>query len=83
MGGVFGGSKPSAPAVQQAPAPTVAATPPPPEEVAEAPAINEGAKRKNANNSKRKGTSALRIDLSIGGGDMGGGGGTSGLSIPR
>ena len=31
----------------------------------------------------KKGTSALRIDLNLGGGNMGGAGGTSGLSIPR
>ena len=61
MGGIF--DKPSKPKVVEAPAPTVAATPPPPEE--------------------RKGTSALRIDLNLGGGNMGGAGGTSGLSIPR
>ena len=81
MGVIF--DKPSKPKVVEAPAPTVAATPPPPEETAEAPVINEGNKRKNQADSKRKGTSALRIDLNLGGGNMGGAGGTSGLSIPR
>ena len=70
MGGIF--DKPSKPKVVEAPAPTVAATPPPPEETAEAPVINEGNKRKNQADSKRKGTSALRIDLNLGGGNMGG-----------
>lgn len=69
--------------VQQVKAPTVAATPPPPEDVAEAPVVNEGQKRKTANESRRRGTSALRIGLTLGGGDMGGGNGSSGVSIPR
>ena len=80
MGGIFGGSKPK---VQQVQAPVVAAAAPEPEETAEAPVVDEGAKRKTENRAKRKGTSALRIDLSIGGGDMGGSGGSSGLSIPK
>ncbi|WP_302262029.1 MULTISPECIES: hypothetical protein [Desulfovibrio] len=80
-GSIFGGA-PSKPKVVEAPQPQVAATPPPAEEVAEAPIINEGAKRQNANEAKRKGTAALRINLNMGG--VGGaGGGTSGLSIPR
>ena len=45
--------------------------------------VNEGAKRQNANTAKRKGTSALRINLNVGGVGGGTGGGTSGLSIPR
>lgn len=79
---MFGGT-PSTPDPQPVQAPQVAATPPPPEEIAEAPTINEGSKRKNQADSQRKGTSALRINLNLGGGNMGGGGGTSGLSIPR
>lgn len=78
---IFG--SPSKPSVVEAPKPTVAATPPPAEEVAEAPVINEGAKRQNANEAKRKGTAALRINLNMGGVGGGAGGGTSGLSIPR
>lgn len=80
MGSVFKGSKPK---VQQVQAPVVAATPPEPEQTAEAPVVDEGAKRKNENKARRKGTSALRIDLSIGGGNMGGKGGASGLAIPK
>lgn len=72
--GTSGASKPP-----PIPAPQVAAAPPPPENVAEAPAMNEGNKRKTDN--QRKGTSALRINLSLGGTNAGGGG--SGLSIPR
>lgn len=77
-GGLFGGG--SKPTVTKAPEPTVAATAPPPEETAEAPVIDETSKRKQSQ-SQRRGTSALRINLNIGGGNMGGG--TSGLSIPR
>lgn len=80
-GSIFGGA-PSKPKVVEAPQPQVAATPPPAEEVAEAPIINEGAKRQNANEAKRKGTAALRINLNMGGVGCAGGG-TSGLSIPR
>ena len=80
---IFGGGAPSKPKVVEAPQPQVAATPPPAEEVAEAPVVNEGAKRQNANSAKRKGTSALRINLNVGGVGGGTGGGTSGLPIPR
>lgn len=74
-------SKPK-PMIQPAPQPQVAATPPPAEEVAEAPVTNEGSKREQQVASNRKGTSALRINLNLGG--MGQqAGGTSGLSIPQ
>ncbi|MDE7065851.1 MAG: hypothetical protein K2O70_10395, partial [Desulfovibrionaceae bacterium] len=62
---------------------TGAATPPPPEDVAEAPVVNEGKKRKTAADSQRRGTSSLRIGLTLGGGNMGGDNGSSGVSIPR
>lgn len=71
----MGFSKPSTPKVQAAPAPTVAATPPEPEQVAQAPEVSDSSQMKNTTNNKRKGTSALRIQLNVGG--MGGG--TSGL----
>ena len=45
--------------------------------------VNEGKKRKNAADSQRRGTSALRIGLTLGGGDMGGNNGSGGVSIPR
>ena len=85
---IFG--KPSTPSVQAAPTPTVAATAPPAEEVAEAPIVNEGTKRQNQASAQRRGTSALRINLNLGGG-LGGaggasaasGGGGNGVSIPR
>lgn len=73
---------PDPPAAQ---APVVAATPPDPEEVAAAPEVNKDSQMKQATNTKRKGTSALRIQLNVGG--MGGspargkGGGGNGLSI--
>lgn len=80
---LFGGT----PSVD-APTPTVAATAPPSEEVAEAPIVNEGDKRRGQAAAQRKGTSSLRINLNMGGlggtpGGGGNGGGTSGLSIPR
>lgn len=80
-GGLFGGS-PSSPKVVEAPKPVVAATPPPAEEVAEAPVTNEGSKRSNTMDANRKGTAALRINLNMGGMDAQPGG-TSGLSIPQ
>lgn len=81
-GGLFSGP-PSPPKVQPVAAPQVAATPPPAEAVAEAPVINEGAKRNKSGEAQRKGTSALKINLNLGGGNMGAAGGTSGLSIPQ
>lgn len=77
-----GGGGVSTPEVQPVAAPTVAATPPPAEPVAEAPVTNEGTKRSNSGETKRKGTSALKINLNLGGG-MSTAGGTSGLSIPQ
>lgn len=80
-GGIFGGGAPE-PEVQRAPEAQVAATPPPAEDVAEAPVTNEGSKRSQNVGANRKGTSALRINLNLGG--MGQqAGGTSGLSIPQ
>lgn len=81
-GGIFGGSGGS-PSVTAAPTPTVAATAPPPETTAEAPVVNEGAKRQNQAQAQRKGTSALRIGLTLGGGMGGANGGGQGVSIPR
>ena len=83
---IFGGGS-KTPDVVSAPAPTVAATAPPAEEVAEAPIVNEGTKRQNQASAQRRGTSALRINLNLGGG-LGGasaatGGGGNGVSIPR
>lgn len=75
-----GGSAPK-PIVQNVEAPQVAATPPPAEPVAEAPVVNEGKKRSQSAEANRKGTSALRINLNLGGGEMGGG--TNGLVIPN
>lgn len=81
-GSLFGG-KPSIPKPEPVAAPQVAATPPPAEPVAEAPVTNEGAKRNKRGEAQRRGTSALKINLNIGGGNMGAAGGTSGLSIPQ
>ena len=88
-GGIFGGGS-KTPSVVQSPTPTVAATAPPAEETAEAPIVNEGTKRQNQASAQRRGTSALRINLNLGGG-LGGsggasaasGGGGNGVSIPR
>lgn len=82
-GSVFGGGGVSTPKVQTVAAPTVVATPPPVEQVAEAPVTNEGSKRSKTGETQRKGTSALKINLNLGGGNMGAAGGTSGLSIPQ
>ena len=60
-----------------------AATAPPPENTAEAPVVNEGAKRQSNAASQRKGTSSLRIGLTLGGGMGGTNGGSQGVSIPR
>lgn len=65
-----------APPVQ---APIVAATPPDPEQVAQAPEVNKESQLKQATNAKRKGSAALRIQLNVGG--LGGKGGGNGLSI--
>ncbi|MDM8214771.1 hypothetical protein QUW15_01120 [Desulfovibrio piger] len=85
--GKGGGGKYSAPSVQSAPAPTVAATPPEPEETAEAPEMSETARNQESNSGRRRGASALRIDLNVGGvggaGSYGNGGGGNGLSLPR
>lgn len=82
-----GGKGASTPKVQEVAAPSVAATPPEPEAVAEAPKINDTAKEKRNADSKRRGTSALRIDLNVGGGgatpaSSGDGATGNGLSIP-
>lgn len=68
------------PPAQQAP--VVAATPPDPEQVATAPDLSKDAQMKNDTNAKRKGTSALRIQLNVGG-MTGGGGGGGGNAAPR
>ena len=81
-GGIFRGGGGS-PSVVEAPTPTVAATAPPPENTAEAPVVNEGAKRQSNAASQRKGTSSLRIGLTLGGGMGGTNGESQGVSIPR
>lgn len=63
----MGFSSPSTPEVQPAKAPVVAATPPEPEQVATAPTVSDNSQMKSNTNSKRKGTSALRIQLNVGG----------------
>lgn len=75
----LGGSAPK-PRVTAAPTPTVAATPPPVEETAQAPITNEAATRRDDALSRRKGTSALKIALSLGG--VNGGNGLGSLNIP-
>lgn len=83
-GSLFGGgvSKPSAPAVTQAPAPQVSAAAPPAEAVAEAPVINENDKEGKLAEAKKKGASGLKINLNLGGVGGTGGGGTNALAIP-
>lgn len=68
-------SKPK-PKVIKAPDPIYTPAPPPPEPTAEAPVMNEQVKRTKERKAKKSGTSALRIDLNLGGG-------SGGLSIPR
>ena len=45
--------------------------------------VNEGTKRQNQAQAQRKGTSSLRIGLTLGGGMGGANGGSQGVSIPR
>ncbi len=79
MGG--GGGKNKKPKVEEVTMPSAPATPPPPEPVAEAPVVaSDHINRRNDRSAKKKGTSALRIDLATGGGGSVGG---NGLSIPR
>jgi hypothetical protein len=66
----------SKPKVTKAPDPIYTPAPPPPEPTATAPVVNETVKRKTESKTKKSGTSALRIDLNIGGG-------SGGLIIPR
>lgn len=77
-----GGSSPKPAPVVKAEAPAPPA--PPPEPIPTAPVLNEaGNANKSANDltvSRRKGTSALRIDLNVPGADASG---SNGLSIPR
>jgi hypothetical protein len=66
----------SKPKVVKAPDPIYTPAPPPPEPTPTAPVVDEKVKRKTDAKAKRSGTSALRIDLNLGG-DSGG------LIIPR
>lgn len=69
----------SKPKVTQVPDPVITPAAPPPEPVATAPVTqDEGVKRTGDRESKRKGTSSLRIDLNLG--DVPS---SNGLSIPR
>lgn len=71
----------SKPKVTKAPDPVVTPAAPPPEPTAEAPTpANEGAKRTTERETKRRGTSSLRIDLNLG---SGAGLGSNGLTIPK
>jgi hypothetical protein len=82
MGGGGGGKGGS---VKQAKveAPQVQNVAPPPATVAEAPIVNEQTRDFTQTQNKRKGASALRIDLNLGGSGGSGGGRTgSGLVIP-
>lgn len=71
-------SKPKTPKIQQVEMPSAPAAPPPPEPIADAPAVAEGSKRRQERTSKKRGTSALRIDLTSGSVPLKG----SGLSLP-
>ena len=66
----------SKPKVTKAPDPIYTPAPPPPEPTPTAPVVNETVKRKAQDKAKKSGTSALRIDLNLGGG-------SGGLYIPR
>lgn len=77
----FGSSPSYDPPEQQKQAPSIAATPPEPEQVATAPEVSSDSQTKNTANAKRKGTSALRIQLNVGGMSPKVGGTGNGLSI--
>lgn len=83
MGGLFGGG--SKPKAVKAADPIVSNTAPDPEPTATAPETSdENKKRKNVSKN-RNGTSALKIDLNIGGVNGGGttsGGAVSSVNIP-
>ena len=72
------GSKPKVKSVEP-PKTYVAAEAPSPEETAEAPVAAEAAQTADERRMKRKGTSALKIDLNIGGGGSYG----NGVNIPN
>ena len=77
-----GGGKGSKPEVEKVNIPAAATPAPPPETTAERPVINEGAMRRKASDAKKRGSSALRIDLNVQPGTSVPGAG-AGLSIPR
>ena len=80
MGG--GGGKGSKPEIKKVDIPAAATPAPPPETVAERPDTNEGAMRRKASDAKKRGSSALRIDLNVQPSTSVPGAG-AGLSIPR
>ena len=61
----FGGGPSYSPAPVKAP--QVAATPPEPEELAAAPELSDNAQSKASSNARSRGTSALKIQLNVGG----------------
>lgn len=78
-----GGGKKKKPKVQQVEMPAAPAPAPPPEETAMAPdTANEGTLRTKSRESKRRGTSSLRIELSRNSG-LNTPGGSSGLTLPK
>lgn len=69
-------SKPKMPKIPEATPVTPPPIAPPPEQVAEAPDVAEGMKRRAAQAAKKRGVSALRIDLNVPSG-------RNSLNIPR
>lgn len=81
MGG--GGGKGSKPKVEKVEIPQAATPAPPPEAVAERPALDEGRMRQKSTDAKKRGASALRIDLNVQPGTSVPGSAGAGLTIPR
>lgn len=84
MGG--GGGKKKKPKVEQVTMPSAPTPAPPPEQTAMAPTVgqDEGTLRTKSRDSKKRGTSSLRIEL-VGGGGTGlnSPGGAGGLNLPK
>lgn len=81
----MGGGKSSTPKVEPVELPTAPTPAPPPEPTAAAPTVgggDEGLSGRKSRESKKRGTSPLRIDLNVAGSSAPGAA-SAGLSIPK
>jgi hypothetical protein len=78
-----GGGKKKKPKVDNVAMPAPATPAPPPEETAKKALVEDGASRARDKEAKRRGTSALKIDLNVNPAGTATPGGGGGLSIPR